>query len=676
MNVLSLFDGMSCGQIALERSELRFDGVDSKYFASEIKSHAIKVAKENYPNTIHIGDVTKVRYENGILYTENGEFKVKIDMIIGGSPCFVAGTLVLTNKGFKKIEDIQVGDYVLTHTNTYKKVIVPMRKMADSIYRLKTMCSEDLLVTEEHPFYVRERYREWDNNNRKSLRKFKDPTWVAAKDLSKDFYVGVAINQNSELPIWNGITSIVNQTITKEKNELSKLFNNENFWWVIGRYLGDGWTTLVKRKKRKNSYSYSTKICCSKVNNDLFDIKHKLDGLFHYSISEERTGYKLCISNEELYKYLQQFGKYAYGKKLTSDIFNLPKELLKQFLEGYFSADGCILDNDESKISCNSVSKELIYGIGQCVTKVYSRPFSIQRYHYKDTHIIEGRVVNQKPTYKLTFHKESNLQDHAFFGNGYAWCPINDLIQEEYHGVVYNMEVEEDNSYTVNNIIVHNCQNFSSARASMHKIDGLEGDKSKLFYEYLRILKEINPKYFLLENVKMKKESEEQLNEYMGVKGIHINSNLVSYQNRPRIYWTNIPNVTIPEDKNINFQDYKETDIDECRKYLLKKTPSRIRMWNNGVGGKGQTTCSNITNSKKIFCITRKQDRCPNSGLIECDDFARFLTRRELELGQTLPIGYTDILTYNQMQDLCGDGWTVDVIVHILKNIHYIKEQH
>ena len=206
------------------------------------------------------------------------------------------------------------------------------------------------------------------------------------------------------------------------------------------------------------------------------------------------------------------------------------------------------------------------------------------------------------------------------------------------------------------------CQNFSIASVSQL---GLKGDKSKLFYEYLRILNEVKPTYFLLENVKMKKESENQLNDYLGVKGIHINSNLVSFQNRPRIYWTNIPGVTIPEDKHINFQDYKDTDYYYCKQFKVNRTPSREKMWNNGNGGNRIGSCVNITNANKIYCITRKQDRSPNSGLIEFEDFCRYLTRREIELGQTLPIGYTDNLTYGQMQDLCGDGWTVDVISHI-----------
>lgn len=83
MNVLSLFDGMSCGQIALERCGIKVD----KYFASEIKKHAIKVTKHNYPDTIHIGDVTKVRYSNGILHTESDSYEINIDLLLGGSPC-------------------------------------------------------------------------------------------------------------------------------------------------------------------------------------------------------------------------------------------------------------------------------------------------------------------------------------------------------------------------------------------------------------------------------------------------------------------------------------------------------------------------------------------------------------------------------------------------------------
>lgn len=216
------------------------------------------------------------------------------------------------------------------------------------------------------------------------------------------------------------------------------------------------------------------------------------------------------------------------------------------------------------------------------------------------------------------------------------------------------------------------CQDFSSGSFLTHYKDkdkyGLLGDKSKLFFEYLRLKNEIKPKYFLLENVKMKKKSEEELNNFLGVNGIHINSNLLSFQNRDRIYWTNIKGVSIPKDKNVNFQDFKDTDPEYCKQFKVNPTPSRLRMWNNGVK-ESIKNCDNITHKSKINCLTRKQDRCPNSGLIEFEDFCRYLTRKEIELAQTLPVDYTKAISYLQMQDVCGDGWTVDVIAHIFKFI-------
>ena len=246
---------------------------------------------------------------------------------------------------------------------------------------------------------------------------------------------------------------------------------------------------------------------------------------------------------------------------------------------------------------------------------------------------------------------------------------IGDVTKVSYeNGVLYT----EKGQFEIGNVDLliggSPCQDFSSLRAvSGLEITGLEGAKSKLFYEYLRLLSEVKPRFFLLENVRMKRESEEQLNEYLGVKGIFINSILVSYQNRPRIYWTNIPNVVPPEDRKINFQTFRERDYQKQLPYKVNRTPSRERMWNNGAGRNQAGACANVTHSDHIQCITRKQDRFLNSGLIEFDGFCRYLTREELERGQTLPIGYTDNLTYNQMQDVCGDCWTVDVISHIFR---------
>lgn len=224
---------------------------------------------------------------------------------------------------------------------------------------------------------------------------------------------------------------------------------------------------------------------------------------------------------------------------------------------------------------------------------------------------------------------------------------------------------------TKENVEIRTLEQYLDLKQNGFEFEGF----SYIFWEYVRLLKETKPKYFLLENVKMAKKWKNIITETLGVKPILINSNLVSYQNRERNYWTNIPNIKMPKDKEISFQDYKETDYEVCKKYKLNKTPSRIKMWGNGNGTNSFRGCKNITYSDKICCLTRKQDRNPNSGLIEFEDFCRYLTRKEIEQAQTLPIGYTDCLSYNQMQDVCGDGWTVDVIKHIFSFIPNLNKK-
>jgi site-specific DNA-cytosine methylase len=118
LNVLSLCDGMSCGQIGLEKEGIAVD----KYFASEIKDIGIKVTKDNYPNTIHIGDLTKVTYNNGVLHTEVGDFETEIDIVIFGSPCQTFSIACKTDKRIGLEDDMKSGLFlhcqrILTEVN-------------------------------------------------------------------------------------------------------------------------------------------------------------------------------------------------------------------------------------------------------------------------------------------------------------------------------------------------------------------------------------------------------------------------------------------------------------------------------------------------------------------------------------------------------------------------------
>lgn len=204
------------------------------------------------------------------------------------------------------------------------------------------------------------------------------------------------------------------------------------------------------------------------------------------------------------------------------------------------------------------------------------------------------------------------------------------------------------------------CQDFTRLKVGDAR-KGLKGEKSSLFYFAYEILKKIQPKYFLFENVRMKKDDKEKIDDLLGVEGYNINSLLFSYQQRDRFYWTNIP-----FDKNIpnntkNFQEFKDTDVSYCSMFAVNKTPSRIKMW--------EEKCPNVTEREYINCLVCKQDRWNNSGLVAFGDFCRYLTTREQELAQTLPEGYTKGMSIRQAEDVLGDAWTVDVIAHILKGV-------
>lgn len=402
-------------------------------------------------------------------------------------PCFIEGTKVLTQNGFKNIEDIVENDYVLTHKNRYRKVIKPMINNANHIYRLKTMPSDDLYVTEEHPFYVRKLERVWDKTANRKIRKFSDPKWVKIKDMSKDYYVGIAINNKEELPKWGGSKfEWRDGRKTRYSNILCDKFSLSDFWWIIGRYIGDGWIR----------HQGGIIICCDFDETE--EITNKLENIgFNYSVSNERTANKIHIVFKEIGEYVEQFGRGAKNKRLTGDILNLPKELLKGFLSGYMSADGCFT---QGLNKATSISNELIYGIGQCVAKVYNSPFSIYKTERPKTCVIEGRLVNQNSSYSITWKNEKKIQDKAFYEDGYIWCPINGLDKLGYEGLVYNMEVEEDNSYVVQNIICHNCQDISVSG----KQSGIEKGRTRsgLLYECEKIIENKKPKYLLMENVK------------------------------------------------------------------------------------------------------------------------------------------------------------------------------
>lgn len=214
------------------------------------------------------------------------------------------------------------------------------------------------------------------------------------------------------------------------------------------------------------------------------------------------------------------------------------------------------------------------------------------------------------------------------------------------------------------------CQGFSFAGKQLN----FEDERSKLFFEYVRLLKETNPKYFLLENVKMKKESRDIITEYLGVEPILINSSLVSAQNRERLYWTNIPNVKQPDDKNIVIKDIIYDDnykvFTDERITKTKKTTKNYIKWD--LSGKQYWSQQDRAYFKdKKLCTLPKAN--PNNKLNILLDYEKDVYRRihpiEAERAQTVPDNYTEGVSETKRLEMLGNGWTVDVIAHIFKGL-------
>lgn len=207
------------------------------------------------------------------------------------------------------------------------------------------------------------------------------------------------------------------------------------------------------------------------------------------------------------------------------------------------------------------------------------------------------------------------------------------------------------------------CQSLSIAKRQ--KESGLEKGKSTLFWEYIRILNLVKPKYFILENVaSMKKTDRDKISAIVGVEPIKINSALLSGQQRKRLYWSNILGIEQPEDKKIYLKDILEHGYTEKDKsYCLTATYSRACL-KDYLEFKQRQLIWNKPIEEVFFNSLSDKNKMK--------EYARKLTPLECERLQTIPDNFTDCgISDTQRYKMLGNGFTVDVIAHIL---NYLKE--
>jgi len=191
---------------------------------------------------------------------------------------------------------------------------------------------------------------------------------------------------------------------------------------------------------------------------------------------------KFGCENVLWFNIFRDFGRYAHGKIIPDWVQKAPKCLINEFINGYMRSDGNTKKNGTRKIT--TVSHNLAYGL--------------QRLYLKLGYIssIEGRTVNQRDTYEVSCQSQK-CQYCSFIEDNYVWCPLFKKQKSTVIGQpVYNFEVENDNSYIVENVIVHNCQGFSHAGKKK------ENDpRNELVYEFVRAVKCVRPEWIIGENV-------------------------------------------------------------------------------------------------------------------------------------------------------------------------------
>lgn len=458
-------------------------------------------------------------------------------------PCVLAGTKIITNNGYKNVEDVEKGDMVLTHNNRFKKVVKTMKKISNHYYKIKGVGVNDLLLTGEHPLYV-ERNGSFQ--------------WIKVKDLTTNDYFTFNVNNHS----------------TRDYKDYGYDL------WLLGRYVADGYIN----KSLYNSVEFAIGL------NKKDEFEKHITNKFKKCLSS-KSCYQYRIADKDFQDKCKEFGNGALNKKIPQWVIDLPKEQLQEFFDGYMSGDGHIRKrNNTTQAMFCTVSKELYLGLQQIIMKLYGCVCSCYVRH-----------DNRKRTFNDSYNCQFNIENIHRFQHKIEdkiATKITKVEKIDKDTIVYNFEVEDDNSYTCDNVIVHNCQDLSLAGKGKGMSD--TSTRSGMLWEVERILTECKelgnlPQILVMENVpqvhsqdNIKDFNKWQLRlEELGYKNYCQDLIATDYgipQTRNRCFMVSILgeyNYTFPKPipLKLKLKDMLEENVDE-KYYLSDKQIEMIKKWN------------------------------------------------------------------------------------------------
>jgi site-specific DNA-cytosine methylase len=391
----------------------------------------------------------------------------KVGLMWLSPDCFPAGTLVLTRGGYRPIETVRVGDEVFTHRARWRKV-TELGRAVKPIMHVRGHGHPGLAVTPEHPFYARQHQRH-------------APSWLPASALSRGWY-------------WASPTTFAEQPIPLV-SVARQLDITPDLMWLVGRYLGDGWTRLTATRAE-------LVITCGP--SEIDELRPLLNrwpragargGPNELAWHERRTttAYQFTTDHRGLVEWLRtHFGHRAEAKLLPTWAFGMAIELREALLAGYLSADGY---DSGLFVECTTVSRALAFSI-KTLAQTLGKTVGV--YRGANSTEIQGRTVNARPVYRLRWrHQIDKAHEQTWRTESLEWSPVRESVSTGETAEVYNIGVEDDESYVVESIVVHNCKHFSKAKGGKPVSKKIRG----LAWTACRWAKAVRPRVIVLENV-------------------------------------------------------------------------------------------------------------------------------------------------------------------------------
>jgi hypothetical protein len=370
-------------------------------------------------------------------------------LIVASPPCFVADTLILTDRGLLPIPDVVVGDLVLTHQNRWRRVLRTGSTFAATV--IASGYGATLEGTAEHPVYARRDSGSCRVSWTYHPKHLEEPQWIPMAESAGSHWASpVAFD---ELPI------------PPLPNDLP---DTPEFWWMVGRWVGDGWL----RRRPETRGGDEVLICCAHDEADDLDGRlaavapragsRAKPGELHWRRSVERTTARFTAASNSLAEWISHhFGLGAAGKSWPAWVFGMERSRRQALLDGYVSADGyAVLNGHTQIIKTTTVSKGLAIGTRFLAASLGS----VSTVHHQPrppTYEIEGRTVNQRDSWDTRWTPGADHNRLVECDYGMQWGRVRHIAEGQPAAEVWNLEVEEDNSYVADGVVVHNCQAYS-----------------------------------------------------------------------------------------------------------------------------------------------------------------------------------------------------------------------